>query len=62
MPTPTLERVEGVIAGWRRGEDEDGQNPAGPLYTSGDFVEYEITMTGNGSDDPTYLVTGCCTC
>jgi hypothetical protein len=62
MPTDTLERAEEIIAGWRRGEDVDGQNPAGPLFTSGDFAEYEITMTGTGTDDPTFLITGCCNC
>lgn len=47
MPTMTPERIEEVIAGWRRGLDaEELDNPAGTMFAGRDFVEYEITATG----------------
>ncbi len=50
MATLAPERtVDEVVAGWRRGRHEDGpENPAGPVYAGGGYVEHEITMTGSG--------------
>jgi hypothetical protein len=61
MPTLAPERsVEEIVAGWRRGLDEDGwDNPAGPRFI-GDYAEFEITMTGNQTKDP-YTMGSVCT-
>ncbi|WP_433257235.1 DUF6229 family protein [Streptosporangium sp. CA-135522] len=47
MPV-TLEQAEEIIAGWRSGTEpiEGWDNPAGPLLSSGEYAESEITMAG----------------
>jgi hypothetical protein len=49
MPTLTAERAEEIVVGWRTDDlPADGwDNPAGPLFPSSDYAEFEITMTGS---------------
>jgi len=42
MSVELLERAQEVVAGWR--ESADGDNPAGPLFTSGDYAEADIIV------------------
>lgn len=47
MPVLAPERAEEILAGWRRGVDEDGlASPAGPLFDG--YAESDITLTGGG--------------
>lgn len=43
MPVDARERVDAVVESWLREAGAD--NPAGPLYTGGDFVEADIVAT-----------------
>lgn len=45
MPTLTLDQAETIVTGWRTGFQpvEDWQNPAGPLFPSGQYAEADIT-------------------
>jgi hypothetical protein len=44
MPVLAPERAEEILAGWRRGVDDDLASPAGPLFDG--YAESEITLTG----------------
>jgi len=57
MPTPTVERAEEIVAGWRTADlpVAGWDNPAGPLFPSSDYAESEITMAGR-------LITACSGC
>lgn len=64
MPTLAPERADELITSWLDGtEPVDGSdNPAGPLFLSGRYAEYEITMTGGGGAAPSRGATGCGMC
>jgi hypothetical protein len=53
MSVATPERtVDEIVAGWRRGLDEDGlENPAGPLFFD-EYAEFDLTRTGGATKDP----------
>ncbi len=56
MPTVTMERLDEIATAWRRGLDADElANPAGPLFASDAYTEYEITATGGGGTWETWL-------
>ncbi len=44
MATDMLERAEAVVAQWRTSAGAD--NPAGPLYASGEYAEADIIVAG----------------
>jgi hypothetical protein len=46
MSTIELTRAEEIVAAWRGGAEVD--NPAGALFSGGEHVEADITMTGPG--------------
>lgn len=55
MPVNAVEAATEVVAGWRSSRRLDsGDNPAGPLFPSGDYAEQEIAMIAdektNGSN------------
>ncbi len=53
--TTTPELAERIVTGWVTGAPVEGwEDPAGPLFASSRFAEYEITMAGG--------LTGCSTC
>lgn len=66
MPTTLApERADEIITRWLDGTDPvDGwDSPAGPLFMSGKYAEYEITLTGGGGVPfPSGGVTGCGQC
>jgi Family of unknown function (DUF6229) len=43
VPAELREDVDDVVGAWLREADQD--NPAGPLYTGGEFVEADIVAT-----------------
>jgi len=59
----TTERAEELVAQWRISADED--NPAGPLYTGGDYAEADIitatfTLTTHCSSCTASRTVHCC--
>lgn len=46
MSTLELMKADELVAMWLAGAGDD--NPAGPLFTSGEHTEADITMTGPG--------------
>lgn len=46
MPKLTPEQADRIVAGWRSGTQlvEGWDNPAGPLFASGEYAEADITL------------------
>ena len=46
MPKLTQEQADRIVAGWRSGTElvEGWENPAGPLFASGEYAEADITL------------------
>jgi len=50
----SVEQAEKLVASWRT--EADSANPAGPLYTSGDYTEADILGVGME------MISGCSGC
>ncbi|BCJ70109.1 MULTISPECIES: DUF6229 family protein [Polymorphospora] len=63
MSTLAPERADEIIESWLTGTAPvDGwENPAGPLFNSGRYAEYDITATGGGGGITTHTGCGPCT-
>lgn len=53
MPPIATGQAEAIVAGWRTGEQSD--SPAGPLFTSGEYAEADITLSWR-----TWTISGQC--
>jgi hypothetical protein len=65
MPKLTQEQADRIVAGWRDGDQFEGwENPAGPLFASGEYAEADITLesilAASGCPPPPPLTVGGC--